>query len=73
MEAMKIHPRNIKVRDAESKLREALGNIEKEFELTQFEYMQMLHGVYSSDISGCLKFLIREERHGDRHKPGDLA
>lgn len=67
---MKIHSRSTMVEDAEQKIRTAMHEATSELTLT--ERLQVVHRVASDYIAGILKYSIRQERHGDTEKPGDL-
>jgi hypothetical protein len=73
--AVKIHPREALVRQAESDLSEAVHRaMEKNATaLTTIETLAVLNRVLSDCIARILKYEIREERHGDPNKPGGLA
>ena len=70
----KIHPREHPVLAATSELRSLVAKwMGKNPDLTTFELLQVVNGVLYSEMSGILKYAIREERHGDTNKPGGWA
>ncbi len=66
----KLHEREILIRQAEIKLREALTKLTDEFDLTPFEYIQLVQNILGGEILQTCKYQIRVERHGDANKPG---
>lgn len=68
---MRIHPREKKVQKAERALIETLMEVMR-MDLTNAEYLQVLNSVFSDAIALNLKHQIRQERHGDKDKPGGL-
>ncbi len=68
----KLHSREKAVMSAESKLRSALVDLEKEFDLTRFELIQVIQSVAGEYILSICKYAIRRERHGSTDKPGGL-
>ncbi len=70
---LRIHPRELVVRDAERALRDAVNTILwKKFELTTSEILSVLASVLAGEIASITKLCIREERHGDLNKPGGV-
>lgn len=63
-----LHPRTLEVQRAEAKMGLALIKIAVKFELTFAETV----GVLSRLIETQVRYMIREERHGDQKTPGDL-
>jgi hypothetical protein len=68
-----LHEREKLVRDAEHDLRKALLDLDGKYDLTQFEYIQLLQGVLGGEIQTICKYGIRQERHGNTDTPGGLA
>ena len=66
---MKLHPRHRATQAANMHFGLALAKIIREFELTQIETTQML--VYH--LTSELKYMLREERHGNQTTPADCA
>lgn len=64
------HSRVQVVRAAESRLRGVA--VELAENLTTSEYLQVLITVLGDEIGAIAKYAIREDRHGDPDKPGDL-
>ena len=64
----RLHPRTLEVQRAEAKMGLALIKIAVKFELTFAETV----GVLSRLIETQVRYMIREERHGDQKTPGDL-
>ena len=64
-----LHPRTLEVQRAEAKMGLALIKIAVKFELTFAETV----GVLSRLIETQVRYMIREERHGDQKTPGDLV
>lgn len=69
---MKIHPRELLVRQAENDLRIALLDIKTRHGLTEAEALRMINTATSEWIGGVAKHSIREERHGNTDTPGGL-
>lgn len=70
---MRIHPRQKLLKEAESIIAAAILNVVVNGKLTGAEYVQVLTKVFSESILDHTKYEIREERHGDKEKPGGLA
>lgn len=68
----KLHPRELVVKSAEQDLRKALQEVDEKYNLTQFEYIQLLQNVLGGAILTVCKYGIRQERHGDTETPGGL-
>jgi hypothetical protein len=65
---LKVHPREMTVRKAESELSEFMLDNEKWKELTLVEQQSVLLGM----VAVCNKYLLRIDRHGDDTKPSGL-
>ena len=70
-ELVKIHPREEFVDKAENRLRSAICEIQREFDLTDNEFLRVLCVALDS-IRSHAKYGIRLERHGDINCPGGL-
>jgi hypothetical protein len=68
----RLHKREKLIRDAESELRRAVMEVDEKYNLTQFEYIQLLHVILGEAILTVCKYGIRQERHGDTETPGGL-
>ncbi len=66
---MKRHERDVHVRKASLQIEMKISDMAREYDLTDVEVLQMLVSYQQS----TLKYMLREERHGDRDKPGGLA
>lgn len=67
---MKMHPRAVIVEARKRAL--LLAVIDATADLTSAESLQLVTSVMSDHILGIAKYAIREERHGDQNKPGDV-
>lgn len=76
---MKIHPRYWIVETARAKLGLQIAQFMNETDetedsaLTVNEWLQVLNDVFHAQIGSIIKYEIREERHGDPNKKGDVA
>lgn len=65
LEYPKIHSREMPVQKASADIHlECLKLVEK-YGLTNVEWLQILNSMAAS----CLKYMLRDERHGDASKP----
>jgi hypothetical protein len=64
-----IHERHFIVADAQNAIAKLLLDVEKKYDLT---YAEMV-GILAGQLAAMTKYAIREERHGDASKPGDVA
>jgi hypothetical protein len=53
---------------AESEIESACIELRKKHGLTDVEWLQILNRMET----GCLKYMLRQERHGDKNKPAGL-
>jgi hypothetical protein len=67
----KLHPRELLVKEAERKVRDAIYGSTKD--LTVFERISVVTNVLTDHVLASCKYGIRLERHGDPNKPGGLA
>jgi len=66
---VKIHEREIIVREADLEFTTMIGKIIKKYDLTYSEELRIL----SDRLQSMAKYMIREERHpGEINKPGGL-
>lgn len=65
----RIHPRALPVQGAHLELTGEALRIRRERDLTDVEYLQWL----ASEQQSVLKYMLREERHGDPEKPAGWA
>ncbi len=70
---LRIHPRQTRVRDAEIELMNFLAGLETKHDLTEAEMLAVVAKELGSFVADVARLAIREERHGDRSKPGGLA
>jgi hypothetical protein len=74
---MKIHARFFLVQRAEVELGLAISEFmlkqDKAEPLTQVEWLQVLNNVMNKELGHVIKYMIREERHGNQETPGDAA
>lgn len=66
---LKIHERTAKVEQAKIEIRTRLIHTQREFDLTDIEYLQVL----TEEMFHVLKYQLRIERHGDENHPADEA
>ncbi len=70
---MRLHPREMVVRQAKCDLLNAILDVVAKHELTEGEQLSVVAGELSSWVMGVAKYAIREERHGDPEKCGGLS
>lgn len=71
----KIHEREEIVENAKQHLSMKLAEWSRDASakaLTSAEFVKVVTAVFSSELLGFAKHLIRKERHGDTDKPGGL-
>lgn len=69
---MRLHPREHATDMAELALAEVMYAELDKHDLTGGEWLRVVHGAYNRVMSGFVKGVIRDERHGDPDKPGGL-
>lgn len=69
---MRLHPREAIVGQARTDLGEAVLDWRKTHALTTAETVAVLTEVFGDHLGGIAKYAIREERHGNQDKPGDV-
>ena len=65
----RIHEREMPVQIAESEIHLACLKMREKYGLTDVEWLQILNHMAAS----CMKYMLREERHGDMDKPAGLV
>lgn len=68
----KIHPRTRVVEQARRDVSVAIDKAVDEHDLTDGEYLQVLARVFGDSLGTFARLMVRDERHGDLDKPGDL-
>jgi hypothetical protein len=64
----RIHKREMLVQGADADISLACLKLVDKHGLTNVEWLQILNHMTAS----CLKYMLREERHGDANKPSGL-
>lgn len=69
----RLHPREKMVREAQTQLMQNLLDLQRNFELTDGEWVSIIAGELGDTLTRWAKYAIREERHGRADRPGGLA
>jgi hypothetical protein len=73
--SIRMHKREQLVQDAEIALMDAINEWYRSdavAKLTEWELVSLLSSQLSNRLGGIAKYAIRDERHGDRNKPGGV-
>ena len=71
--SLRLHPRDIIQRKARNKVIQVLSDIQKEFDLTEIEMLQLVRELESDHVDNFFKYQLRYERHGNFDTPSGLV